>query len=226
MIWQNGIVIGSTTINDGNWHHVACTLSGGAKANAADIKLYVDGIKETLSTVTPLDLNTGVSGFVKIGSDVQNRFWEGSIQHARIYTRALSDDEIQAEAAQTNPAALAWHYRYYGTSTANWLANTDNDQLNSLLEYALGGQPQVPSPGLSPDFDALGFSFQRLLQGTSELSYDVQASTDLQSWTLPVELLSTSTITVNGTAMEKVTYRLISPSAPERVYYRLSVGLP
>jgi hypothetical protein len=53
-------------------------------------------------------------------------------------------------------------------------------------------QPHIASSDTSPDFEALGFTFQRPATGTTELSYDVQASTYLQSWTLPVELLSTT----------------------------------
>ncbi len=226
----NGIVIGTRAINDGLWHHVACTFANDGSPNAADIRLYVDGTLETLSSTTANALNTAASGEVKIGGDIQNRFWQGTIQHARIYARALDASEIAAEAAQTNPAAFAWLRRFYGDSPIAWIADSDGDQLNTLLEYALGGQPHLfssdPWPDIGPGIPGPVFSFQRPVEVTSELLYEVQAGTDLRNWSLPVQRLATTPYPQNGLPMETVTYRQSGPGSPERTYYRVVVELP
>jgi arylsulfatase A-like enzyme len=226
----NGIVVGTRAVNDGDWHHVACTFISDGSPNAVDIKLYVDGAPEALSSSTANALNTTASGEAKIGSDIQGRFWQGAIQHARIYPRALGAAEIAAEAAQTHPAALAWQRRFYGDNPVSWLADTDGDQWNALLEYALGGQPHLssgdPFPNLVDRALAPNFTFQRPATGTSELVYQVQASTNVQNWSLPVQLFSTAPTVEKGMPMENVTYR---PSGSEnlgRTFYRVAVELP
>ncbi|WP_233214590.1 LamG-like jellyroll fold domain-containing protein [Rhodopirellula bahusiensis] len=74
-------------VADGNWHHVTATRSGN------DLRLYVDGTSSgpTTSNVGVVD----VSSTVTIGgSSVAGTDYEGKLDDVRIYTRALSDDDI------------------------------------------------------------------------------------------------------------------------------------
>jgi hypothetical protein len=54
--------------------HVACTFENDGTPNATDVKLYVDGTLETISTSTAFALNATASGNAKIGGDIQGRF--------------------------------------------------------------------------------------------------------------------------------------------------------
>jgi uncharacterized repeat protein (TIGR03806 family) len=93
-------IASTTSINDGNWHHVAATrdsLSG-------EVRLYIDGLLEnslvTAATGTraPTDLRIG-----SIRSGVPAGFLAGSVDDARIYNYVMNANEI---AALLNPAPV------------------------------------------------------------------------------------------------------------------------
>jgi outer membrane lipoprotein-sorting protein len=77
-------------VNDGRWHHAAGTYNG------SQICLYVDG---------KLDVSSTASGTIKINnqpvyigenSERPNRFWNGLIDDVRLYSYALTTDEVAA----------------------------------------------------------------------------------------------------------------------------------
>jgi len=109
-----------------------------------------------------------------------------------------------------------WRQTHFGT-TANSgnaadLADPDNDNLNNLLEFALGTSPLAPSAGptvqvsgVSPQPSFLNLTFFRA-RPPSDLTYEVQATSDLTS---PA---SWSTVATNpGTVGTEVS---VSDSAP------------
>ncbi len=90
-VW--GGIYGKIGVNDGQWHHAAGTYDG------KKISLYVDGA---------LDVSVDVIGSIKtndyevhIGenSEEPGRFWNGLIDDVRVYSYALSADEIEAMAS-------------------------------------------------------------------------------------------------------------------------------
>jgi hypothetical protein len=87
---------GTTNIADGLWHLIALTYDPNAGAN--NFKLYVDGALNAQYTVTgSISASTNRIG---IGDrpDVGYRdFFNGTIDEARVYNRALSASEIQAD---------------------------------------------------------------------------------------------------------------------------------
>ena len=94
-----GSVYGHSNINDGQWHHITGVYDG------KEIPLYVDGT---------LDVSEEATGYITlddapvfIGSDqyYDNRNWNGLIDHVRVYSYALSVEEIselyQSESTKT-----------------------------------------------------------------------------------------------------------------------------
>jgi hypothetical protein len=91
---------GGATISAGEWHHIAGTYDG------ANVVLYIDGQAwgnpaSYSGTVSPISR----SGFLAIGSEdgrtafpncIGTRYFNGAIDEARIYNRALSASEIQS----------------------------------------------------------------------------------------------------------------------------------
>lgn len=80
------------------WYHLAMTFE------ASTLKLYVNGqLKNTVATATNLSYNTRP---FSIGSDNgAQKFFNGAIDEVKVYSRALSQVEIQAAFQQTgNPA--------------------------------------------------------------------------------------------------------------------------
>jgi len=89
--WGN--VFGTVDVNDGHWHHVAGVY------DQEKLYLYIDG---------NLDVSAEAPGTIRVNdepvyigenSQTPNRFWNGLIDDVRIYSYALSAEEI-SEIAQ------------------------------------------------------------------------------------------------------------------------------
>lgn len=86
-----GTVLSTTLVEDGKWHHVACTYDG------AVVKVYVDGNLEGSVSYTD---GIGVTNEpLLIGRDpskASSRDFTGLIDEVEVYNRALTQQEIQA----------------------------------------------------------------------------------------------------------------------------------
>jgi arylsulfatase A-like enzyme len=228
-----GWVQGSRLVNDGQWHHIACTFTNDGTPDATDAKLYVDGTPETsLSSQASQAINTIATNSVTIGTEGQGRYFSGVIDEAQIYNRALSSTEIANLFAATNQSAVAWHRRYFGSAAINWNADDDGDGLTRFGEYAFGGQPLISDSQIARITSvAVGGYFQvdyhRRLAGTHELTYQLQSSADLKNWSA----LAGSEISVvpsaNLAGFEEVTFQsqtAISSASP--IFVRVEVRNP
>ncbi|MCU0749040.1 MAG: Ig-like domain-containing protein [Akkermansiaceae bacterium] len=222
-----GFVVGTTAVNNGQWHHVACTFANDGSPNATDIKLYVNGVLEAVSSSSSFALNTGDAGDVRIGSDIQNRFWNGEIDEVRILPRALAPSEI-ATIAQSSPAqdpsAAAWWKRHFGNAAINWNADADNDRFSNFAEYAFGGRPNLPdassvfsSGGISDG--AFRLEHLRLKSGTSALTYQLRHSGELESWQNHPATPS-SVLPATDPAYERVIYQITPGPGAEFFHLR------
>lgn len=96
-----GSIIGSTVLTDDQWHHVACVFEDDGTPDVSDVKLYVDGELEA-TTPSSLVINTTVGNDVKIGNDHMGRNFIGKMSDVRIYSEALTPDEIKDLATVDN----------------------------------------------------------------------------------------------------------------------------
>ncbi len=82
---------GTTTIDDGTWHHLAGTYDG------VRVRLYVNGIEENSAALAGVTLSSNTRPF-DIGGYCNNHggyFGNGLIDDVRVYNRALSASEIE-----------------------------------------------------------------------------------------------------------------------------------
>ncbi len=86
----NDLTYSSATHYDGNWHHFVATWDGTTNANG--MKIYMDG--ELRAQKTSITAVTGAWPNLQVGS--ASNFFNGWIDEARIYSRALSAAEILA----------------------------------------------------------------------------------------------------------------------------------
>jgi hypothetical protein len=209
-------------VNDGLWHHVACVWENDGSPNVTDARLYIDGNLETsLTEVKDSPINTGGGVDVRIGNDIQNRRFAGTIDDVRIYPRALSGAEIAALVAM-NAADLdaeAWSYRNLGVrslSSTQWLSDPDADGQPIRLEYALGGSPHLAEPDLLPVLEHSNGSWNYLFNRRTALgasAYRVEWSPDLIApWTEIPGGDASAHPTLNG--FERVRLTLPDASAP------------
>jgi hypothetical protein len=85
------------TVNNNQWHHVAAVLTDDGSPNVSEIKLYVDGILQTTKVNMPGAINTPATNDMLIGAfstGTPGAFFNGVIDDARIYSRALDTGEI------------------------------------------------------------------------------------------------------------------------------------
>ncbi len=225
-----GWVVGTRLINDGQWHHVAASFSNDGTPTTLDVKLFVDGTPEAITTSQSVAINTTSSGEVKIGADVQNRYWKGQIDEVRVYNRALTAAEILAQAQSGDTTSLAWQRRYFGNEAVNWILDDDNDGRPRLQEYAFGTQPQLASVSpialVIPDDSGgkLRATFPRRRAGTHNLSYQVEVSNDLVNWS-GVTAHEVGSTPRDG-EFDDVTYEATAPTNSDKLFVRVRVTTP
>lgn len=103
---QGGYIYGTTSINDGLWHHVAVVLDSDSSPDISEVQLYVDGQLDTIAGVNAYPINTAAAQDVSIGvySTVGKRYFHGMIDDVRIYSYALTQAEIQTLSSITPPS--------------------------------------------------------------------------------------------------------------------------
>jgi PKD repeat protein len=89
-----GFIIASTTrVDNGEWHHIACVFESNGDPDVEDVKLYVNGQLEE-AIATPQALDTETFRQATIGNDFFNKTFQGLMSDVRIYSRALSAEEV------------------------------------------------------------------------------------------------------------------------------------
>ena len=89
---NGGFIYGTTVIDDGQWHHIACVLNNTDISNA---KLYVDGVLENTGGSQSQTVNTSLSTNLNIGYGRNNTYFDGIIDEVRIWNAALSGSILQ-----------------------------------------------------------------------------------------------------------------------------------
>lgn len=89
---SSGFRVGTSVINDGQWHHVAAVLDGN---NVADVDLYVDGQLETVSSSQGIAINTTAGANFQVTRGPHNNYLNGNISEVRLWSKALTVAEIQ-----------------------------------------------------------------------------------------------------------------------------------
>jgi len=227
----SGFLEGTHLVNDGQWHHIACSYSNNV-TSITNAKLYVDGVVETsFTTNKSLAVNSTSSGNATIGSDVpsgQNRYFVGVIDEPQIYNTALTAAQIVALVHATNQSAAAWYHRYYGDATLNWTA-LDSAGHPRLLDYAMGVEPWTSTASelaiqCAVVTNYLQVQFPRRVAGTSELIYLLQSSTDLTHW-FPWNVTELAASPLAEPGVEEAMFE--SPvSQTNATFIRLNVSLP
>ena len=127
-----GFAAGSTILTDNLWHHVAVVSDGTTTDN---VRLYVDGQIEAISSFVSQSINTSATNNVGIGvfADTQ-RYFKGLIDNVCIYDRVLSDAEI----ALLGESDDYWEDKRYWRPSAQ-----------------MGGSPGADDSGIIPELGSI-----------------------------------------------------------------------
>jgi len=98
----SGNLQGDTSLNDGQWHHVALTIPAGAPVSYPEVKLYLDGRDDTRATRDPEEdvfelVDDAANVDLTFGRRVvqDDRHFPGLIDGVRMYSRVLTVTEIR-----------------------------------------------------------------------------------------------------------------------------------
>ena len=95
-----GSAIGSTSLADNQWHHVAVVLEEDATPTLTDIRFYIDGIEDPATAPANVPVDTDISSIdsleVAIGRRVERTplYFSGNLADVALYDVALSLDAV------------------------------------------------------------------------------------------------------------------------------------
>jgi hypothetical protein len=143
-------ITGSSAFPMNAWVHVAIALNGSTGI------LYINGVeagRNTAMTLTPSSLGSTTKNYLGYSPSAANQFLIGSIDDFRIYARALSASEINANTglgAVSVREVRAFPVRMYAAGVANMRAHLADDGFAFSLKKAV---PEYAGRGI---FDLLG----------------------------------------------------------------------
>jgi hypothetical protein len=180
----------TVTVTDGKWHLVGVTKTG------TTFQIYVDGIASgSTSSINP----NITSGTNFIGYDFGSTFFNGKIDEARVYNRALSASEVAAlytgTATQINAPApvltaagsslssgLVGHWTFDGINT-NWRSNTVTDSsglgnIGTMISMSTTSSPRAGRMGQGLNFDGTN----SYVQIPNASSLDLTGAVTMSAW--------------------------------------------
>lgn len=143
---NGGYIYGTTLIDDGQWHHVACVFNG---SDVQDVLLYVDGQLETIgaSLTEPVITNTTNGINMRLSRGTNDRYFDGIIDEVRVWSAALTQTEIQnwmyrsIDASHPNYANLEVYYPLNEGSGASINDESVNAEAASAVDGELWERP-------------------------------------------------------------------------------------
>jgi hypothetical protein len=127
----------STTINDGNWHHVVVTWDGNASPGAPGLLVYIDGSLETPTVIyNALGTNTLVnSASLNVGARTDSEvLLAGSVDEVAVYDKELSSLEVREIYGGKEPNDLSVLGSY--SNCVAWWRMGDGDTFPTLTDNA------------------------------------------------------------------------------------------
>jgi len=208
---------GTTSLNDGQWHHLVGVRSG------TTALIYVDGVLEgsatnpEVLTVNGGSVDTGGCLYARIGAvhtdlghcysltpnPLESQFFQGLIDEVKIYNRALTASEIQGIFDTTPPDTTI-------TSSPPSLSNSSSatftfvsNEAGSTFQCKLdgGGFVACPSP---KSYGGLGVGSHTFQVRTIDPAGNVDPSPASSTWTVdtvPPQTTITSAVNGNGAAV-------------------------
>ncbi len=165
---STGSINATTAAVPGNAYHVVGTYDG------STFKLYVNGVLEASLPSIYQPASATQPGF-SIGSRNGVTPAPSNIQDVALYTRALTQAEIQNHYQSTIPYST-WAATYAGGQTPG--EDYNNDGVQNGIAYFMGATGLATNPGLNA-----GGTVTWPLSATFSGTYEVQTSPDLGTWT-------------------------------------------
>lgn len=128
---HQGSVVGNQIVNDGEWHHIAISLSGLSLTNT---KFYVDGAPINSLIIQNTAINTSAYNDVEISRGDWNNYFNGEMDDIRIWSTDVSAENIakyfntRVDTNHPNYSDLELNYTFDSSlSTVEDLSPNGND---------------------------------------------------------------------------------------------------
>ncbi|MCP4493119.1 MAG: LamG domain-containing protein [Gammaproteobacteria bacterium] len=123
------VVYSTSTVADGEWHHVAGTWDG------SDSKVYVDGVLEATKSYTGA-LAYNATNYVQIGrywdGTVDTAYFNGNIDGVKVFGYAASADQV---ADLSRIAVDSTYSKHQGTIYNNPISTLDNGVIGQAITF-------------------------------------------------------------------------------------------
>jgi hypothetical protein len=251
-------ILGDHAVNNSDWFHVAITYNGNAGVaentrlywtRLAPGVAFANQIGSG-SLLTDFDFTT-MQGDFSIGNEARStggssEVFIGSIDEVRISAVAREPHGFLFPGSDSDHDALPdiWEMSWFNSISQDHSADPDHDDWTNLMEYAFDANPNLPEQdrrysGRQLDSSmvltfpviksALGTSQEPMTLHTNEgLFYQVQASSDLLDWSLPVsELLGFPAAAIRADLprlSDGWEYRSYHVPLDSRAFLRVGVG--
>ncbi len=134
--WGDDFAKGTSVAQDNTWYHVTGVREGNI------VKIYVNGIIEGIDSGSPEPINYGSVPVAYIGRKSGGYWWNGIIDEVRIWNRALTQKEIQANAQDikisSNEPGLVGYWKLdegSGTEAKDYSSNGNHGTLEGKPEW-------------------------------------------------------------------------------------------
>ena len=109
---------------NGQWSHVEAVFDGTQADNASRLKIYINGVPQTLTFTGTIPTTTTTAGTAHIGSSNDGyMFYNGVIDEAKIYTFPMTADEVKIDYNQGKAMQLG-----NAGNNASYAKNSDAQQ--------------------------------------------------------------------------------------------------
>lgn len=138
---QGGFIIGSTVLTDGQWHQVAAVfdpVSYGANVN--QIRLYVNGARETISASQGQVVQTLSHTRPWIGgeNEREDMFFPGQLRHLYWFGESLDEDRLDEFALFDLGHGERWRRLHFPHALPAWESPAPHSGQPILWHYASG----------------------------------------------------------------------------------------
>ena len=130
---SNRLFVDSTsTITDTNWHHILMTYDG--SSNVSGVKIYIDGVSDTVTTAGTLSATTLNSSPFNIGArNSDSLFATATIDETAVFNSELSQSDITSIYNSGVPKDIS------SLSPLSWWRCGDGDTAPTLTDNGSGG---------------------------------------------------------------------------------------
>ena len=141
----------SGAIIAGRWTHWAYVYNGGGAANADRLKMYKDGVEQSLTFTgtIPASLFDAGANTIRFGGHASaDGFVDMKAGHVKLFTTNLSAAEVGQEVMRYRPVRrtnlIIWSPCDDGVRARDYSGNSNHGTVTGAL--TTGGPPQIPHP--------------------------------------------------------------------------------